>query len=73
MTKDLDRFYCTVTGSSPSYCDAVLRLNADRDSRFAYFDIDDVTGDDGADFIVNRPMAQYESSNTENAFTLIKR
>ena len=53
-----DRFYCTVTGSSPSYCDAILRLNADRDSRFAYFDVDDVTGDEAADFIVNRPMVQ---------------
>ena len=65
-----DRFYCTVTGSSPSYCDAVLRLNADKDSRFAYFDIYDVTEDDAADFIVNRPMVQY--SGTERT-TVLKR
>ena len=68
-----DRFYCTVTGSSPSYCDAVLRLNADRDSRFAFFDIDDVTGDDGADFIVNRPMVQYESSSGTVRTSVLKR
>jgi len=53
-----------VRGSSPSRCDATMRLTSNNTTHDLWFDVYDVTGTDEADFVVNGDMVTYDTDAT---------
>ena len=61
-----------VRGSSPSRCDATIRLTSANATYDVWFDVYDVTGTDEADFVVNGDMVTYDTDAT-HAYLNVKK
>ena len=61
-----------VRGSSPSRCDATIRLTSANATYDVWFDVYDVTGTDEADFVVNGDVVTYDTDAT-HAYLNVKK